>query len=100
MLYAPCSLHHPPPLAELNGIKSQQGFVSATVTPTGSVVVAPAAAVAGGGGNGDGNGGPRLQLARPAGTGSWALGEGEFGPGLVGGKSANLAALRSKLPAG
>jgi alpha-glucan,water dikinase len=49
----------------------------------------------------------RLKLERPktfsffgVGGASWVLQEAEFGPGLVGGKSANLAALRGRLPPG
>ncbi|PRW45423.1 Carbohydrate-Binding Module Family 45 [Chlorella sorokiniana] len=92
--------------AELEGIERMAGsHVSATVTPTGGVTVATAEASAAGGGAAGGRGGaaPRMQLERPKaawGSGAWVLGEREFGPGLVGGKSANLAALRSKLPQG
>ena len=76
--------------------------MSASVTPTGSVSVAAAEAPAGGAASGASSA-PRLTLQRPqsvGGSGSWVLAESEFGPGVVGGKSANLAALRSKLPAG
>ncbi|EFN54548.1 hypothetical protein CHLNCDRAFT_135335 [Chlorella variabilis] len=88
---------------ELDAIKGRAGgHVSASVTPTGSVSVAAAEAPAGGAASGASSA-PRLTLQRPqsvGGSGSWVLAESEFGPGVVGGKSANLAALRSKLPAG
>lgn len=78
--------------------------MAVSVTPTGDVTVTKAEAGAGGaaGATGAAGGGTRLQLEKPKGAsgGSWVLTEAEFGPGLVGGKSANLAALRSKLPAG
>lgn len=85
--------------------------MSAAVTPTGSVTVALAEAPAAGGAAAGGGllrgGAPRLKLQRPktfsffgVGGASWVLQEPEFGPGLVGGKSANLAALRERLPAG
>ncbi len=95
--------------AELEGIKSQAGaYVAASVSPAGDVMVAPAAAPAAGaagGGAARGAAAPRMQLERPAAAaggagGRWVLPESEFGPGLVGGKSANLAELRCKLPAG
>ncbi|KAL4424419.1 hypothetical protein ABPG77_005662 [Micractinium sp. CCAP 211/92] len=94
---------------ELEGIKSQAGaYVAASVSPAGDVMVAPAAAPAAGaagGGAARGAAAPRMQLERPAAAaggagGRWVLPESEFGPGLVGGKSANLAELRRKLPAG
>ena len=91
--------------AELEGIQSQAGgHVAATVTPTGDVTVsaAEASSARGVGSGGKGGGAPRMQLEKPKGAkqGTWVLPESQFGPGLVGGKSANLAALRSKLPAG
>ena len=91
--------------AELEGIQSQAGgHVAATVTPTGDVIVSAAEASSAGGASSGGRGGgaPCMQLERPKGAnnGAWVLPESQFGPGLVGGKSANLAALRSKLPAG
>lgn len=46
------------------------------------------------------NGAPALApltVPQPKATSKWALSEAEFGPGLVGGKSANLAKLRSKV---
>lgn len=66
-----------------------------------SLAEAPVAAA----GSRGGGTAPRMQLERPAGVargvgGRWVLPESEFGPGLVGGKSANLAELRRKLPAG
>lgn len=40
---------------------------------------------------------PPLSIPRPVETAKWALAEADFRPGLVGGKSANLATLRSKV---
>lgn len=40
-----------------------------------------------------------LKIPKPKPSSSWALSEAQFGPGLVGGKSGNLATLRGKLPA-
>ena len=41
---------------------------------------------------------PPLKIPKPKKASSWALRESEFGAGLVGGKSGNLATLRGKLP--
>ena len=40
-----------------------------------------------------------LKIPKPKQSSAWALSEEEFGPGVVGGKSGNLATLRGKLPA-
>ncbi len=40
---------------------------------------------------------PPLAVPKPKETSQWALQEANFGPGLVGGKSANLAKLRGKV---
>jgi hypothetical protein len=40
---------------------------------------------------------PPLTVPKPKATTKWALQEADFGPGLVGGKSANLAKLRGKV---
>ena len=40
---------------------------------------------------------PPLTVPKPKETSKWALQEADFGPGLVGGKSANLAKLRGKV---
>ncbi|DBB11157.1 TPA: Phosphoglucan, water dikinase, chloroplastic [Trebouxia sp. C0006] len=42
---------------------------------------------------------PALKIPKPQKASAWALKESDFGPGLVGGKSGNLATLRGKLPA-
>ena len=42
---------------------------------------------------------PPLKIPRPQRSSAWALRESDFGQGLVGGKSGNLATLRGKLPA-
>ena len=42
---------------------------------------------------------PPLKIPKPQRSTAWALRESEFGAGLVGGKSGNLAALRGQLPA-
>lgn len=42
---------------------------------------------------------PPLKIPKPQKASAWALRESDFGAGLVGGKSGNLAALRGKLPA-
>ncbi|PSC73883.1 ABC transporter A family member 2 isoform B [Micractinium conductrix] len=90
--------------AELEGIQKQAGaHVSATVSPAGDVAVAAAEGPVGPtGAGGGGRAPPRMQLEQPRGRdgGAWVLPESEFGAGLVGGKSANLAELRGKLPAG
>lgn len=92
--------------AELEGIQRQAGgYVAASVSPAGDVAVAATEAPTGGAAGGAARGGaapPRMQLERPAAAagGRWVLTESEFGPGRVGGKSANLAELRRKLPAG
>lgn len=41
---------------------------------------------------------PPLKIPKPQKASAWALRESEFGAGLVGGKSGNLAKLRGKLP--
>lgn len=41
---------------------------------------------------------PPLKIPKPQKASAWALRESEFGAGLVGGKSGNLATLRGKLP--
>lgn len=41
---------------------------------------------------------PPLKIPKPKKASAWALMESEFGAGLVGGKSGNLAKLRGKLP--
>lgn len=41
---------------------------------------------------------PPLKIPKPKKSAAWALRESEFGAGLVGGKSGNLATLRGKLP--
>lgn len=77
--------------------------MSATVSPAGDVAVAAAEGPVGPtGAGGGGRAPPRMQLEQPRGRdgGAWVLPESEFGAGLVGGKSANLAELRGKLPAG
>jgi hypothetical protein len=76
--------------------------VSASVTPAGAVTLAAASAPAAGSNGGSAAAAaPRVSLERPRDAGGrWVLAESEFGAGLVGGKSANLAALRSKLPTG
>ncbi|KAI3425011.1 hypothetical protein D9Q98_008393 [Chlorella vulgaris] len=86
---------------ELEGIKGKAGsHVSASVTPAGAVTLAAASAPVAGS-NGGSAAAPRVSLERPRDAGGrWVLAESEFGAGLVGGKSANLAALRSKLPTG
>lgn len=40
-----------------------------------------------------------LNIPKPKQSSSWALSEADFGPGVVGGKSGNLATLRGKLAA-
>lgn len=40
-----------------------------------------------------------MKIPKPQKASAWALKESDFGPGLVGGKSGNLATLRGKLPA-
>ncbi|KAA6428767.1 MAG: carbohydrate-binding module family 45 protein [Trebouxia sp. A1-2] len=42
---------------------------------------------------------PPLKIPKPQKASAWTLKESDFGPGLVGGKSGNLATLRGKLPA-
>ncbi len=49
-------------------------------------------------GGGQGKSQPKLSIPAPKQTSAWALAEAEFSEGLVGGKSRNLATLRSKLP--
>lgn len=41
---------------------------------------------------------PALEVTRPRSSRQWALPESEFGEGVVGGKSGNLARLRGQLP--
>lgn len=41
---------------------------------------------------------PPLKIPKPQKASAWALRESEFGAGLVGGKSGNLATLRGKVP--
>lgn len=41
---------------------------------------------------------PPLKIPKPQKASAWALRESDFGTGLVGGKSGNLATLRGKLP--
>ncbi len=42
----------------------------------------------------------KIRLADPETTNKWVIGETDFAVGLCGGKSQNLATLRSKAPAG
>ena len=41
---------------------------------------------------------PPLQVPKPRSSSQWALAETDFGEGVVGGKSGNLARLRGQLP--
>lgn len=91
--------------AELDKLRQLAGsFVEVGVTETGDV----AAELLEAGATGDrssarasnGTAAKSLALAKPADVGKWVLAEAEFADSVVGGKSLNLARLRSKLPAG
>ncbi|KAF8071284.1 R1 [Scenedesmus sp. PABB004] len=83
-------------------LAAMQGqHVEVEVTPAGDVVAAqvdpPSADTASAASRGVGF--RRLTLAPPAPWSAWALGETQFGAGVVGAKANNLAALRGVLPA-
>lgn len=92
---------------EWDAVKTQAGHpVSVTVNAAGHVSVVQLDAASASNGNGNGNGAVKgdvksaITLAKPRKQEAWVLGEEHFTEDTVGGKSRNLAHLRSHLPDG
>ncbi|BDA48979.1 Alpha-glucan water dikinase, chloroplastic [Coccomyxa sp. Obi] len=88
-------------LEELRAMADQT--VSLTTDPSGSIAASPldpAAGALSANGSSAAAALPPLAVPKPKETSKWALQEADFGPGLVGGKSANLAKLRGKVADG
>ncbi len=68
-----------------------------TLTHTYTYAETPCAAASNGASSNGAGKLPPLDIPKPKATKQWALQEADFGQGLVGGKSSNLALLRSRV---
>ncbi|KAK9807043.1 hypothetical protein WJX72_011773 [[Myrmecia] bisecta] len=86
--------------AELDRLRQLEGHtVSVSVDAMGGVVAQRAREEEASTSNGASkNGAPALRIPAPTKSAAWALPEAQFAEGVVGGKSRNLASIRSKLP--
>lgn len=85
--------------SELQALKAMAGTtISLTVAADGGIHASAAAAGAGAAAGSGGGPATKVALKRPAASNKWAVADSAYEEGTVGGKSKNLAELRSKAP--